>query len=125
MIGLMLTAGLGGFVGAICRYWAGIGAKRLWGDKFPFGTFAVNAAGCLIMGLVLGLWERQTLDSDMHMLLLKTGFCGGLTTFSTFSNDALSMIRSGRWLALALYVIPSLALGIACVWLGAYLIEHI
>lgn len=125
MLGLMLTAGLGGFIGAICRYWTGIAAKTLWGDGFPAGTLIVNIVGCLIMGLIIGLWERQTLDSEAHLLLLKTGFCGGLTTFSSFSNDALALIKNGRWLGLALYIIPSVAVGTASVWLGAALIRHI
>lgn len=123
MLGSMLTAGLGGFIGAACRYWAGIGAKRIWGDKFPAGTLAVNLIGCLIIGIVIGLWEKQTLENDAHLFLLKTGFCGGLTTFSSFSNDSLSLIKKGRWLSLALYVIPSVVLCVVCVWLGSALVK--
>lgn len=110
-------AGLGGFAGTCCRYLAGMAGKKLFGDKYPAGTFFVNIVGCFIIGILVGLWGRHVIYGDMHALLI-TGFCGGLTTFSSFSHDAFAMVQKGQWVKFVLYVVPSVALGLLFVWLG-------
>lgn len=118
MIKSMLIAGAGGFVGTCLRYLVGVFAKQLFHGVFPMGTFIVNAAGCLIIGLVFGLSEKTGLLSNNHVLLLATGFCGGFTTFSAFANEALLLSAKGYWMANGLYVLASILVGIFCVWLG-------
>lgn len=117
MILLMIIAGAGGFVGTACRYLAGVGGKKLFGSKYPAGTFFVNIVGCFIIGILAGLLSRHLISSDMNSLLI-TGFCGGLTTFSSFSHDSFAMIQKGQWLKFILYIVPTVALGLLFGWLG-------
>jgi len=116
-------AGLGGFAGTCCRYLTGMAGKRLFGDKYPVGTFFVNLAGCFIIGILAGLLGRHAISGDMHALLI-TGFCGGFTTFSSFSHDAFSMLQKGLWMKFILYVVPSVVLGLFFVWLGMAIAEN-
>ena len=113
----MIVASLGGFVGSSGRYLTGIAAKKLFGDSYPWGTFVVNVLGCFIIGVFFGFWTRHEMDPMMNALLI-TGFCGGYTTFSSFSHDSYKMIVNGQWCKFFLYVIPSVALGLLMVWLG-------
>lgn len=85
---------------------------------FPWGTFAVNVTGCFIIGLVYGLIARGMEMSPDTKLLLTTGFCGGLTTFSTFSHENLILFHGGNLPVLLIYVAASLLTGIAAAWLG-------
>ncbi len=117
MFEAMIVAGLGGFVGTCGRYLTGVAAKRMFGTGYPWGTFAVNVIGCFIIGLFFGLYGRHDMDTMMKALLI-TGFCGGYTTFSSFSHDSYKMIKAGEWGKYLLYVVPSVGLGILMVWLG-------
>ena len=86
---------IGGGVGSVLRYLAQISInERMSGIGFPFswGTFIVNIAGSLLIGLFYSVSERWNLSMEMR-LFLTTGLCGGFTTFSTFSNDGLSLLR--------------------------------
>ena len=112
MIRNLLLVALGGGVGSVLRYLlSGMNAS------FPWGTFAVNILGSLIIGLLVGLVSKGVLSAEMKLLLV-TGFCGGFTTFSTFANESLGMMKAGDVLMMALYVGVSVALGILAVWLG-------
>ena len=113
----MLIAGVGGFFGTCGRYLTGVLGKKIFGDKYPAGTFAVNVLGCFIIGIFAGLYARHSMDYAMNALLI-SGFCGGFTTFSSFSHDSLSMIRAGQWAKFALYIVPTVVLGLFMVWLG-------
>lgn len=96
MIRSILLVGLGGCIGSILRYL--VSTVIPW-DKsgFPTATFIVNIAGCLLIGLVYGLLSKYSAgQSNSLYLLLTTGFCGGFTTFSTFSNEAVTMLQSGN-----------------------------
>jgi len=84
---------------------------------FPWPTFAANLLGCLLIGLFYSLSDRLDWSPDTR-LLLTTGLCGGFTTFSTFSNEGLSLIRSGNYTLFALYFFLTLTLGLLCVWIG-------
>lgn len=113
----LIIASLGGFAGSGCRYLTGIAAKKMFGPSFPFGTFAVNVIGCFLIGLFFGFWTRQEMSPLINALLI-TGFCGGYTTFSSFSHDSYKMIQERQWGKLCIYVIPSVVLGLLMVWLG-------
>lgn len=125
----MLIAGAGGFVGTIGRYLTGIAGKKLFGSKYPAGTFAVNVVGCFIIGLLVGLLGHHEMDVFLGFeltpdrvkvlnALLVSGFCGGFTTFSSFSHDSYAMIKKGEWGKFAAYIIPTVLLGLFFVWLG-------
>lgn len=107
----ILAVGLGGALGAVCRYLLGQVIPKL-GSGFPLGTFAVNIIGCFVIGLVVGIAGRHT-DIDPRLILfLQTGICGGFTTFSTFSLESLTLIEEGRITIGILYIVLSVLLGL-------------
>jgi CrcB protein len=113
-----LYVAVGGAAGSLLRYAAGqaLSPPRL--GTFPWHTFWVNVAGSLLLGLVLALVARD----DPHHLraLLAVGFCGGLTTFSTFSWETVSLIETRAYGLAAAYVAFSLLVGVLAVVLGLW-----
>ena len=110
MIRNLLLVALGGAVGSVLRYLlSGINTS------FPWGTFAVNILGSLLIGLLVGLVSKGVLSPEMKLLMV-TGFCGGFTTFSTFANESFGMMKDGDVLQMALYVGVSVVIGILAVW---------
>ena len=85
---------------------------------FPWGTFVVNVVGSLLIGIFFGLAERGNVISASMNVFLITGFCGGFTTFSSFSDDIYLLLQQRHWVLGAVYVVSSLALGLAMVWAG-------
>ncbi|GFZ39966.1 fluoride efflux transporter CrcB [Bacteroides nordii] len=111
---------IGGGVGSVLRYLAQISInERMSGIGFPFswGTFIVNIAGSLLIGLFYSISERWNLSMEMR-LFLTTGLCGGFTTFSTFSNDGLSLLRGEFYGTFLLYALLSIGLGLVAVLTG-------
>lgn len=114
---------IGGGAGSVLRYLAQIAVnERIAPFAFPFswGTFTVNVAGSFLIGLFYSLSEHFQLSMEAR-LFLTAGLCGGFTTFSTFSNDALSMLEGGFYGTFAVYVFLSIVLGIGAVLLGGYI----
>ena len=113
----MLLVAAGGGIGAALRYLlGGWVASRLEPD-FPWGTFIVNASGCLLIGLVLGLVERGALPGEAR-LFLAVGVLGGYTTFSTFGYETLRLLGGGELFLATLNAFGQLALGLVAVYLG-------
>jgi CrcB protein len=122
----MLLVALGGCIGSLARYKLGGWMLRHHPEdwRFPARTFLVNVLGCLIAGILSGLAERQHLFSPDTRLLLFTGFLGGFTTFSAFGVETVFLLHRGEvWVALG-YVISSVILGLAFLWLGMLAIPH-
>lgn len=121
-----LLVGVGGFLGAIARY--KLGAAVMHGTglvRFPVGTFAVNVAGCLAIGLLAGVVARYHVLGAEARLFLFTGVLGGFTTFSAFGLESVELIRRGELAIAALYAGGSVAAGLGAVWLGLAMIELI
>lgn len=117
----LLFVFLGGGIGSSLRYVAGLLLKTLTsGVVFPVTTFLVNILGSFLIGLFYAASESFALSQEVR-LLLTVGLCGGFTTFSTFSNESLTLFSNGNYLTLALYIALSILLGILCVFLGAWL----
>ena len=117
MIRELFAVGLGGAAGSIVRYMLSVwllGGHTLLG--FPAGTFTVNAAGSLLIGILLEATSSETLG-----WLLIVGFCGGFTTFSTFSADTVRLLRAGCYNAAAIYVALSVAVCIVFAALGMWI----
>ena len=116
--------GVGGLVGATLRYLASTWVQGATGDgAFPYGTLAVNAAGCLVIGLVAGYAEaRQPLSSEAQAFLV-VGVLGGFTTFSAFGIDTIRLIRDGAYLAASANVVLQVAVGLAAVVIGLRLAQ--
>ncbi|CAN5372987.1 fluoride efflux transporter CrcB [soil metagenome] len=113
----ILLVFVGGAVGAPSRYLLDSYVRSRTGGRFPYGTLLVNIVGCLLLGLLAGATASGNLSAHAQ-LLLGTGFCGGLTTFSTFSVEAVELIQHRRGPAAAVYVVASCALGIGAAALG-------
>jgi CrcB protein len=115
----LLLVGMGGFLGSVGRYALGAWVTQLSGvSRFPFGTLAVNAIGCLAIGLISGLAEHSSTFSPHTRLLLITGVVGGFTTFSAFAFESYFLAREQAWALAAINVIAHVLLGLVMVWLG-------
>lgn len=117
MITQLFTVGLGGFIGSVLRHLVNL-SLRSPAPGFPWSTLTVNAAGSLGIGLVLGLAEKQTFANPAVVLFLTTGILGGFTTFSAFSFETFTLLRTGNAGIAALNIAGSLVLGIGCAALG-------
>ena len=118
----ILAVGAGSFIGGVARYLISLAMKGIGKDiPFPWATLAVNLAGCLMIGLLWGILTRNATETTTWGLFLTVGLCGGFTTFSTFSKEALTMLQTGQTWGFATYIALSVIAGIALVALGYYI----
>ena len=106
---------LGGALGSIARYWLAIGVAVLTGPYFPWGTLLINIIGSFLIG-GYGVWSGA--GAHTSRLFIMVGFCGGFTTFSSFSLQTLELLEAGEVLRAAGYISGSVALCLAGVWAG-------
>ncbi len=112
-----LIVGCGGALGAITRYWVG-GLFKIGTGGFPLGTFLINLTGSFILGLFLTLITEKYVIPVEGRLFFGTGFVGAYTTFSSFSNEVLTLLQQGFWLTGIFYAGVSLLSGMLFVFLG-------
>lgn len=117
-----LLVGLGGGIGAILRYL--LSTIPLKSD-FPFMTLLINILGAILIGMVVSLSMKQNILSPDTVLFLKTGVCGGFTTFSTFSLESLTLLEQHKPVVAISYMILSLLLCLLGVFLGKSFIQRI
>jgi len=117
---LYLIVFLGGGLGAALRHGVNVGAARLVGTSFPYGTMAINVTGSLAMGVLAGYFAfRTTAPVPQHWrLFLTTGLLGGYTTFSAFSLEAALLIERSQHVAAGVYALGSVILGIVALFVG-------
>jgi CrcB protein len=115
----ILLVAAGGAVGSVARYkLSGLILHHSIDWRFPAGTFVVNVAGCLAIGILAGLVAHADLFSPGVRLLLFTGLLGGFTTFSAFGFETIYLLKRGEVLIAAAYVLASVGIGLVAVWLG-------
>lgn len=113
-----LSVALGGALGAMLRYGLSGWLHNATGWVFPVGTLAVNVLGSAIIGGVLQLSTERFLVPVELRLLLTTGFCGSLTTFSTFSYETLALLEEQQWAAAAGNIVLNVVLCAVAAYLG-------
>lgn len=113
-----LIVALGSAIGGALRYWLSNFVYNWLPAVFPFGTLIVNFTGSFIIGLLIfGLDDRGLITAEMR-LLLTVGFCGGFTTFSTFSLETVNLLKNSEYSLAALNIIASVALTLAATFLA-------
>jgi CrcB protein len=115
-----LAVALGGALGSVVRFWMTTVMTAVTGPRYPWGTLLINVAGSFIIGLVAGLTltpERLGWHPSVRIFLM-TGFCGGFTTFSAFSLQALELLQAGETVAALGYMVASVILCVAFTWFG-------
>jgi CrcB protein len=113
----ILLVFIGGGLGSVCRFAISAFAVRYYPSTFPWGTLWANLLACLILGVLVGLSVRNLLPPPYRFLLM-SGFCGGFSTFSTFSNETLGLLQSGQYAQAAANVLLSLLIGLISLYLG-------
>ena len=106
---IYLLIALGGAAGSLLRYAVGGAVQNTSASGFPIGTMFVNVSGCFLIGILVRLFMNMQLTPDLRALLI-VGFCGGFTTFSTFSAETLGLIEGGEYARATTYVALSVGL---------------
>jgi CrcB protein len=115
----ILLVGIGGFIGSVMRYLAsGYVQQASRSVDFPYGTLAVNVAGCFVIGFLSQLAEGRGLFTSESRLFVFTGILGGFTTFSSFGNETLNLVRGSQMMNAFANVGANVIVGLFAVWLG-------
>ena len=120
----LLLVFIGGGLGSSLRYWISTYLNS-YKSGIPYGTFAANIIGSLIIGMVLGLSLKNNYVSNNTILFLATGFCGGFTTFSAFAYENHLFLKSGDFMSFAIYTILSFIIGFAAVFFGIWVVKFL
>ena len=114
---IYLLIALGGAAGSLLRYLIGGAVQRMSAGGFPIGTMFVNVSGCFLIGILVRQFLNMQISPELRALLI-VGFCGGFTTFSTFSAETLGLIEGGEYGRAASYIILSVVLCLAATFMG-------
>ena len=121
----VLLVAIGGALGASARHLVGLGALRLWGPHFPWGTMLINIAGSFAMGAFIEILARRFGASNELRLFVATGVLGGFTTFSSFSLDFAALWERGSALPALGYMLTSVVGAILALFLGLWLVRTV
>lgn len=112
------SVALGAAIGGVSRFYLTGFIQQRAGLDFPAGTWVINVTGSFLLGLFMRYGLQSVAISVEMRALLTTGFCGGFTTFSTFSYENALMIQDGRYGRVAVYIVTSVAVSLAATFLG-------
>lgn len=111
---------IGGGLGSMCRY---VLAKWLNDvGVYHWGTLLANGLSCIALGALLAMVSKDWLSIELRLIFV-TGFCGGFSTFSTFSNELLRFLKAGQYAPAGIYLLMSLITGLLAIWVGMKIIE--
>jgi CrcB protein len=114
----LLIVGVGGFIGSVARFLVQKLNLHWHFLSIPMGTFTVNILGSLIIGFLIGISTKTEIISSDLRLFLMVGFCGGFTTFSSFTGENLTLMQNGQFSSVILYTGFSIFFGFLAVYLG-------
>lgn len=113
-----LAISLGAILGANLRYWMSRSAARLLGSAFPYGTLTINVLGSFILGFFM-IWTMERVIVDPRWrLFVAVGFCGGFTTFSSYTFESMALMEQGQWLLVGANVVSNNLLSLAAALAG-------
>jgi len=123
MLKIILIVAIGGAIGSVCRFLTSVFIQKYTATFFPLATFIANILGCLLIGIAVGLLEKNNLTNSLVKWFFITGFCGGYTTFSAFGMESIALFQNQQsGLALA-NIGLSIIFGLLAVWFGLYLVK--
>ena len=122
---LVFAVGLGGAIGAVCRYLLSSSIGQIMGTQFPWGILLVNIIGGLAMGTIAEMGAQSVQISQEMKTFLTTGILGGFTTFSAFSLDTALLIERGDMMGAALYAMASVVGSIAALFAGLWAVRMV
>ncbi len=114
----ILLVALGGAIGSVARYGLSGFVHRYMGPSFPYGTFAVNALGCLAFGFVAGLFEEKAVIGPMARTFLLIGVLGGFTTFSSYTFETFGLLRDAEFARALVNAAGQVIVGVVALWIG-------
>lgn len=121
MLKTIIYIAIGGALGSVLRYLTTVLVSKYWSNHFPLATFIANVLGCFLIGLLIGILEKNNLANSNLKWFLITGFCGGYTTFSAFGYENYSLFQSNNsFLALG-YIGLSIFVGLFAIWFGLFI----
>lgn len=120
---LILFIAVTGAAGAVGRYVLSGWTYHFLGERFPYGTLAVNVLGCFLLGVVQQIGEQTNLFTQETRIAIAVGFLGALTTYSTFSFETIKLLEENRWSPALTNVGVHLLLGLFAVWAGITLVR--
>ncbi len=123
MLRTLIFIGIGGSIGSILRYLTTVLIEKYFTSLFPLATFLVNIIGCLMIGVTMGILEKNEMMNSNIKWFLVTGFCGGFTTFSAFGFENIRLLQNGNIFLAFVYISASIILGLSSVWLGFSLVK--
>ncbi|MBR4083094.1 MAG: fluoride efflux transporter CrcB [Lachnospiraceae bacterium] len=115
----ILSVGLGGCIGAVCRYLIGLLPMNET-TSFPIKTFGINVIGCILIGVITVVAAKNSSLNPHVLLFLKVGLCGGFTTFSTFALETVDLMKNGNVMMAFLYVLGSVLVGVGVIFAVEY-----
>ncbi|HAF31185.1 MAG TPA: fluoride efflux transporter CrcB [Bacteroidales bacterium] len=124
MFKTLILVGSGGFIGSVARYYISKIVQESSYTSFPIGTLSINIIGSLLIGFLLGLALKYPSFSVEWRMVLMVGFCGGFTTFSTFTSENFKLMQDGQFFYVLMYTGLSILLGFSAVYLG-YIVSKI
>lgn len=117
--------GIGGLAGSLLRYLVSVLFSSYATSPFPYSTFLVNLIGCFLIGLIYAVSDRGQMLSPEWRILLTTGFCGGFTTFSTFSYESVRLLQDGEFIYSLANAAFSVLFGFAATWLAIVMVRSV